>query len=163
MMSRAFSTLLLPLAALAVPAPAGAAMVGDVAACASGEPSLKVRVSGLKEPRGTIRVRLYAEDGWLKRGRSLSGIRVPVTGTAMDLCVRVPSSGRYAVALHHDLNANRERDRSDGAGFSRNPRLSLIGRPSFAGTRVEVGTGVTLIVIQMMYLRGLAIGPVRSS
>ena len=80
----------------------------------------------------------------------------------MDLCVRVPRSGRFAVALHHDLNANRERDRSDGAGFSGNPRLSLVGRPSFAATAVDV-RGVTRLGIQMLYLRGLTIGPARSS
>jgi uncharacterized protein (DUF2141 family) len=156
-------TLTLPLAVLALPVPAGASVVGDVTACASGQPSLKVRVSGFKEARGTVRVRLYEEGGWLQRGRSLSRIRVPVTATTMDLCVRVPEPGRYAVALHHDINGNRERDRSDGAGFSRNPRLSLTGRPSFSGTEVRVRDGVTPIGIQMMYLRGLTIGPARSS
>jgi uncharacterized protein (DUF2141 family) len=163
-MTRALCPILtLPFAALALPVPAGAAMVGDVAACASGEPSLRVRVSGFKDVRGTIRVRLYEEGGWLQRGRSLSRLRVPVTSASMDLCVRVPRAGRYAVALHHDINGNRERDWDDGAGFSRNPRLSLTGRPSFEGSAVQVGGRVTPIAIQMMYRRGLAIGPVRSS
>ena len=163
MKHRLLPILTLPLAVLALPASAGATMVGDVSACASGQSSLKVRVSGLKEARGTIRVRLFEEDGWLKRGRSLSPLRVPVSAKAMELCIRVPRAGRYAVALHHDINGNRDRDRSDGAGFSRNPRLSLTGRPSFAGTQVHVGNGVTPIGIQMMYLRGLTIGPARSS
>jgi uncharacterized protein (DUF2141 family) len=144
-------------------APAGAALVGDVAACSSGGPALRIAVGGFKEARGSLRVRLYQQDGWLERGRSLSRLRVPVTASSMDLCVRVPGPGRYAVALHHDLNANRERDRSDGAGFSRNPKLSFIGRPSFAATSIGVGGGVTAISIQMLYIRGLTIGPARSS
>jgi uncharacterized protein (DUF2141 family) len=154
--------LILPLSALflaSLPASSGAAVVGDVAACAARQSSILVRVSGFKEVRGTVRVRLYDEGGWLKRGRSLSRIRVPVTGSSLDICVKVPAAGRYAVALHHDLNGNRDRDQSDGAGFSRNPRLSLAGRPSFGSTSVTVGRGVTPIGIQMMYLRGLTIGP----
>lgn len=162
-MRAAFSCLILSLFALASPAAASDAMAGDVQACMSGARALHVRVSGLKEPRGTLRVRLYEEDGWLTRGRSLSRIRVPVTATTMDLCVSVPRAGRFGLALHHDLNGNRERDRADGAGFSRNPRLSLVGRPSFERTAVEVSGGVTRLGIQMMYLRGLTIGPVRSS
>jgi uncharacterized protein (DUF2141 family) len=154
--------LALPLTLLALPAGAGAAVVGDTAACAAGDSALLVRVSGFKEARGTVRVRLYEEGGFLKHGRSLSRIRVPVTATSMDLCVRVPRSGRFAVALHHDINANRERDRSDGAGFTGNPRLSLMGRPSFEATAVDV-RGVTPVGIRMMYIRGLTIGPARSS
>ncbi len=154
--------LILPLSALflaSLPASATAAMVGDVAACAARQSAILVRVSGFKEVRGTVRVRLYEESGWLKRGRSLSRIRAPVTGSSLEICVKVPAAGRYAVALHHDLNGNRDRDQSDGAGFSRNPRLSLAGRPSFASTSVMVGRGVTPVGIQMMYLRGLTIGP----
>lgn len=146
---------------LALPASAGAAVVGDAEACEAREPSLLMRVSGFKEARGTVRVRLYEEGGWLKRGRSLTRLRVPVTATTMDVCVRVPRSGRYSVALHHDLNANRERDRADGAGFSRNPRLSLTGRPSFAATAVDV-QGVTPIGIRMLYLQGLGFAPARN-
>lgn len=151
-----------PLVLLALPVGADAVVVGDEAACAAGEPSLLVRVSGFKEAQGTVRVRLYEESGWLKRGRSLSRIRVPVTASSMDLCVRVPQAGRYSVALHHDLNANRERDWSDGAGFSRNPRLTLTSRPTFAGTAVDV-RGVTPIGIRMLYRRGLTIGPAGNS
>jgi uncharacterized protein (DUF2141 family) len=162
MMRPLLSILALPLTLLASPAGASAAVAGDAAACASGESALLVRVSGFKEASGTIRVRLYEESGWLKRGRSLSKIRVPVTSSMMDLCVRVPRPGRYSVVLHHDLNGNRERDRSDGAGVSRNPKLSLIGRPSFGGTAVDV-RGVTRLGIQMMYVRGLSFAPARSS
>ena len=49
------------------------------------------------------------------------GSKVPVTGKAMDICLPVPAPGRYAVAVHHDLNTNGERDRHDGGGYSRNP------------------------------------------
>jgi uncharacterized protein (DUF2141 family) len=152
---------LLPLATLALPAPAGAVMVGDVAACEAGRPAIKVRVTGFKQQKGQLRFALYGAGGWLKKGGSLKKLRVPVTAPAMDVCVAVPQPGSYAVAIHHDLDADKERDRSDGAGFSRNPRLSLLGKPSFASSSVQVGEGVRPLGVQLMYLRGLTIGPAR--
>ena len=51
----------------------------------------------------------------------------------MDICLPVPAPGRYAVAVHHDLNTNGERDRQDGGGYSRNPKVSLFNpKPAFA-------------------------------
>ena len=45
----------------------------------------------------------------------------------------MPAPGRYAVAVHHDLNANGERDRQDGGGYSRNPKVSLLNpKPAFS-------------------------------
>lgn len=155
--------LTLPFAALALPASAGAAMVGDVAACASGQPSVLVRLSGFKQVQGNVRVVLYRQQGWLQRGGSLKRVRVPVTAPTMDVCLAAPGVGRFAVAVHHDMDDDRNRDRTDGAGFSRNPRLSIVSRPSFAGSEFAVGKGVKPVAIQMMYLRGLSVGPARSS
>ncbi len=60
----------------------------------------------------------------------------------MDVCVPVPAPGRYAVAVHHDLNVNGERDRQDGGGYSRNPKVSLMKpKPSFSKAAFEVGNG----------------------
>lgn len=153
----------LPLFLLTLTAPADAAMVGDVAACSAGAPALKVRLSGFKQVKGQVRVALYQQGGWLKKGGSLKKIRVPVTAPAMDVCIAVPQAGAYAVAIHHDLDSDKQKDRSDGAGFSNNPRLSLFGRPGFAGSRVQVAGGVRPIAIQLMYLNGLSIGPARGS
>lgn len=155
--------LALPIAALALPVPASAAVAGDVAACVSGQPSLLVRLSGFREAAGNVRVVLYRQQGWLQRGGSLKRVRVPVTAPTMNFCLATPGAGRFAVAVHHDANNDRRRNRTDGAGFLRNPRLSLTGRPSFASSQVEVGNGVTPIAIQIMYLRGLSVGPVRGS
>ena len=60
-------------------------------------------------------------------GADARKINVPVTRAGpMRICVALPGAGRYAVAVRHDVNGNnRSRDWSDGAGFSRNPRISL--------------------------------------
>lgn len=156
-------------AALALPlalsgTAADAAVVGsDAAACQAGKPSVQVRVSGFKRAGGTVRVVLYDRDGWLKKGGSLRKVRVPVkSGGPVDVCIAVPKPGQYAVAVHHDLNGNRDKDLSDGGGFSRNPKIGLLSnRPKYAQTWFEVGAGPKVVPVTLMYLNGLRVGPVR--
>jgi len=144
-----------------------AAVVGsDAAACVAGKPSVEVVVSGFKQPTGTIKVTLY--DGnpgryLVKRGK-LRNVIVPVHSTApMDICIAVPAPGLYAIALHHDLNGNDDKDRSDGGGYSRNPALSIFNlKPSFSKTGFRVGNGPARTSITLLYARGLSIKPVRS-
>lgn len=149
------------LAALALPTSASAAVVGDAASCAAGRPALKVRMSGFKRETGLLRIALYERAGWLRKGASLKKLKVPVTGGTVDVCIAVPGPGDYGLAVHHDIASDKKKDRSDGAGFSRNPQLSLMGRPSFSATGVAVGNGVRPIEIEMRYLHGLSIGPAR--
>jgi uncharacterized protein (DUF2141 family) len=72
----------------------------------------------------------------------------------------VPAPGRYAVAVHHDLNINGERDRQDGGGYSRNPKVSLLNpKPSFGKAAFEVGRGPAKVGVTLLYIRGLSVGP----
>ena len=74
----------------------------------------------------------------------------------------MPKPGQYAVAVHHDLNGNRDKDLSDGGGFSRNPKIGLLSnRPKYAQTWFEVGAGPKVVPVTLMYLNGLRVGPVR--
>lgn len=150
---------------LGIPGSAAAAIVGkDAAACQLGRPAVQVRVSGFKQAGGTVRVRLYDARGFLKKGESLRKIRVPVQSRGtVDVCVAVPKPGRYSVAVQHDLNGNKDVDRADGGGFSRNPGLSLLGaRPSFGRTSFDVGSSPRVVPVTLQYLKGLRIGPVES-
>jgi uncharacterized protein (DUF2141 family) len=79
------------------------------------------------------------------------------------VCVAVPGSGRYAVAVHHDLNSNGDKDRHDGGGYSNNPRVSITSlRPPFALTAVSVGRTPARVVVRLLYVRGLSVGPATS-
>lgn len=143
--------------ALAMPAPAGA-----VGACAPGKPSIIVHLAGFKQPTGRVKVSLYGSDAnrWLAKGGKIGKIKVPVTGKSMDLCVPVPAPGRYAVAVHHDLNINGERDRQDGGGYSRNPKVSLFNpKPAFSKAAFDVGNGPAQVGVTLLYIRGLSVGP----
>jgi uncharacterized protein (DUF2141 family) len=146
--------------ALALPAPAGAA-----GSCVKGKPSVIVHLAGFKQPTGRVKVSLYGSDSsrWLAKGGKITRVKVPVTSRSMDVCVPVPAPGRYAVAVHHDLNVNGERDRQDGGGYSRNPKVSLMKpKPSFSKAAFEVGNGPAKVGVTLLYIRGLAVGPVVS-
>ena len=146
---------------LALSAPA----VSATPECAAGKPAVVVHVVGLKQASGHIKVSLYGSDTrrWLAKKGRISKVKVPVTGRTMDICLAVPAPGRYAVAVHHDLNANGGRDRHDGGGYSRDPKVSLFNpKPSFDKAAFNVGAGPTQIGVTLLYIRGLGVGPVQS-
>ena len=150
--------------ALGLGAPASGAIVGaDAAVCAAGKPALLVRVNGLKQPTGTLKLSVYGNNPsvYLKKQGRLRRVKVPVSSRGpIDVCVAVPRSGRYAVAVHHDLNANGNKDRHDGGGYSNNPRVSLTNmRPAFARTAVSVGQAPAKVDVRLLYVRGLSVGP----
>ena len=74
--------------------------------------ALLVGVSGLKSRTGTLRVQLYGANpaDFLAKGKKLRRIDVPVTATAMDVCIALPQPGRYAVAVRHDADAVHDPD-----------------------------------------------------
>ena len=149
--------------ALGLSTPAESAIVGaDAAVCVAGKPSLLVRVNGFKEATGTLKLSVYGNNPavYLKKQGRLRRIKVPVHSRGpVDVCIAVPRSGRYAVAVHHDLNDN-GKDRHDGGGYSNNPRVSLLNmRPPFARTAVTVGQSPARVDVRLLYVRGLSVGP----
>jgi len=157
------------MAVSAFASPAMAQLGADAAACRNGNGhAVLVTVDGFRQRTGNVRVAIYGSDPrrFLARGQTLRKINVPVTRAGpMRICVAVPASGRYAVAVRHDVNGNNQsRDWSDGAGFSRNPRISLTNlRPRYDNVAINVGRGVTPVGVVLNYRFGLAIRPVRAS
>jgi uncharacterized protein (DUF2141 family) len=145
---------------------AQAALGPDAAACRSGNgPAILVNVNGFKARSGNIRVNVYGGDPskFLERGQYVRQVNVPVTrGGAMPICVSLPRTGRYAVAVRHDVDGDGN-DWGDGGGFSRNPRLSLTSlRPRYENVAISVGEGVQGVNVVLNYRFGLSIRPVRS-
>jgi uncharacterized protein (DUF2141 family) len=155
------ATIALVVAAAALTAPAAAQFrnrIGDdPAQCRAGAgPAVNVRITGLTPAKGTLRVQLYRgiEADWLKSGRWLNRIELPVRGGSTTVCMPVPGPGTYAIAVRHDVNGNGKTDiRSDGGGMSNNPSISILnlGKPSYKQTAFAVGGGVKSISIQMRY------------
>jgi len=149
----------------AAPAPAVSPIMGpDAASCRAGQPAVLVRLSGFKTASGTVKVSLFGDKAneWMKKGTKLDRVRVPVDSKGpIDVCIKVPGPGTYAIGVHHDMNGDKKFDRKDGGGFSNNPKLTVLDRkPSHKEARFTVGNGTKRIGIQLMYLQGLSIKPV---
>jgi len=145
------------------------------AACRVNEsgPALRVAIDGLKDRAGLLKLEVYpANDGdFLEDDNKLVAAgkvfrrvveQVPRAG-AVDMCVRVPRSGFYAVSVLHDRNSNHKFDLSkDGVGFSRNPKLGW-SKPKANDVAIGIGPSVTTTQVIMNYRKGLfSFGPAES-
>lgn len=136
----------------------------DDQTCAKGgSPAVLVHISGLKNGAGKVRVQAYGPGAgdYLKKGEWAGRVDVPLNGRrSVEVCLPLPAAGQYSLAVRHDANANKKSDWNDGAGFSRNPKLSLLGRPSFAETAVAVRGGPTKVHVVINYRRGMNVAPI---
>jgi len=148
-------------AALAVPASAQLKyrekITHNAAACNGTKGSaVWITINGIRESRGTLRIQSYRgiEAEWLKKGRWLNRIELPARAGQMNVCMPVPGSGSYAIAIRHDVNGNGETDlREDGGGMSNNPSINIfnLGKPNYKKTAFVVDDGVKPITINMRY------------
>lgn len=159
-------------AAMALPTVGHAAPAGPFASvCEAGEPAMLVHVTGFKSRTGMLRVQSYGGDPghYFDKGSYLKRIEVPVPATgALDVCLPVPATGRYAVSVRHDVDGAGKTDKSDGGGMSGNPHLSLFDlmfkrKPAPDQVAVEVGHGVKVVPITLNYLAGGSFRPVEAA
>lgn len=135
-------------------------MNNDPAQCAAGKgPAVRVAINGLKSSEGNLFVRAYPANkvDWLESKRYVMRVDARPQPGSMTVCVPLPASGDFAIAVHHDVNGNRKSDLSDGAGMSNNPGirkiLGLVPRPpSVDKVRFTAGEGVTRMTINVQYM-----------
>lgn len=143
--------------------------------CRPGEqgPSLLVDAAALKDRRGRLKLELYpANDAdflqddniLVSAGKTFRRVEIEVPPSGpVELCIRAPAAGTYAVSLLHDRDGNRKFGLSiDGIGFAGNPRLGM-SKPRAAAASVQVGAGPTRTRIVLNYRKGLmSFGPIGS-
>lgn len=135
-------------------------MTNDPGLCASDRgPAVRVTVNGLKSSEGNLFVRAYPANSrdWLESKRYVMRVDARPQAGSVTVCVPLPATGHYAIAVHHDVNANRKSDLADGAGMSNNPGirkvLGLVPRPpAVEKTRFAAGEGVTRMTINVQYM-----------
>jgi len=141
--------------------------------CRSNEPgpAFLVNVEGLKDRTGKLKLEVYpardsdflADDNILiSAGKVFRRVEqsIPASGP-VQLCIRVPAAGSYAVSLLHDRDGNRKFGwRVDGIGFAGNPKLGW-GKPAASAASAVARSGPTQIEIVMNYRRGLGMRPIR--
>lgn len=136
-------------------------------------PALLITVTGLKDRGGTIKAELYPanQEDFLQDDNVLVNagktfrravVAVPQSGP-VEICLRAPSAGTFALSLLHDRDGNGRFGLStDGVGFGANPDGLGPSKPRVAVARVTVGGGVTPVTVRMMYRRGLfSFGPLK--
>lgn len=129
----------------------------NMRSCAPGAgPAVRVTINGVKNASGKVRVQVYngTRSDWLESGRWLNRIELPARQGRMTVCMPVPSSGPYAIAVRHDVNGNGSTDiRTDGGAMSNDPSINIfnLGKPGVEKTRFNVGSGVESISITMKY------------
>jgi uncharacterized protein (DUF2141 family) len=146
-------------AALALAWAAGAS-AQEASSCTGPQSPIKlyVDVQGVRSSTGLVAVTLYADDStkFLAHHGSLYVGRVPAQMGTTSVCIHVPRTGVYAVAVYHDANANRRYDRTslglpdEGYGFSNNPPVFL-GMPAWKGVRLTVPKTDTRTRIKLRY------------
>lgn len=143
------------------------------AKCRAGEngPAFLVDIVGLKDRRGKLKLEVYpandtdflADDNVLiASGKTFRRVEeaLPQSGE-VQLCVRVPAAGTYAVTVLHDRDTNRKFGWTiDGIGFASNPKLGW-SKPKAAAARAVAGAAPTRISIVMNYRSGLGVAPLK--
>jgi hypothetical protein len=123
-------------------------------------------VSGFKEPRGIVSVKLYTSNPFtfLEKGAYIRKVEVPVRSSGpIDVCLPVPRSGDYALSVRHEVKG--EKSRSDGGGFSGNPRMSMMDlvfqrKPKLDKVTFEVDGSTRVVPVTLYYLQGGSLRPV---
>ncbi|MGQ0558353.1 MAG: DUF2141 domain-containing protein [Sphingosinicella sp.] len=106
---------------------------------------LFVNVEGVRASQGLIAITLYADDSrrFLARRGSLYVGRVPAHAGTTRVCIHLPSTGVYGLAVYHDADANQRVNRNalglprEAFGFSNNPP-TIFSIPSFRSVRLSV-------------------------
>jgi uncharacterized protein (DUF2141 family) len=143
------------------------------AQCRPGEtgPAVLLLATGLKDRKGKLKAELYpateedflADDNVLvMAGKPFRRVEIPVPPSGpVQLCIRLPGPGNYALMLLHDRDSNRKFGlSSDGVAFSNNPKLGL-SKPKAEAVKFNAGPGLTTINVRLNYRRGLfGFGPI---
>jgi uncharacterized protein (DUF2141 family) len=129
-------------------------------ASAAGGPAVTMQVmaSGFKSTKGQAIVAIYgSKDSWLKLDRAVKVVKMPLSGTSLQVSFSLPP-GVYAASVIHDENSNGKLDMqwfpipkpAEGAGVS-NDATASIGPPSYGDARFEMTDKGAALAIKIRY------------
>ena len=118
---------------------------------------LNVTVSGLRSGLGEVHVAVYDAAGrFPKDGEYLTAKAVAAAAGKVTVTFKDLAAGKYALAVYHDENGNREFDQGilgvplEGYGFS-NAASAFFGPPDFAAAAVTIAEPASNITVRMTY------------
>lgn len=134
------------------------ALIAAPAAAACAGPALLVKVDGLKNRTGEVRVRAFGGDPktyFDKRNVTAAVYKAPPASGPVEYCLAV-KPGIYAVDVRQDVNGDGKTSAVDGVGISGNPNLSMLDiifkrRPPNSVVQVRVAEGVAVVPVTVRY------------
>ena len=115
---------------------------------------LRVRLSGVGEATGSLRVALFANAADFEAGSQTAGHFTPARAEGVEVVFANLPPGRYGLSTFHDVNANGELDSNlvgmptEPFGFSRNAR-GRFGPPTFDELAFEMGEDDLVLEVEL--------------
>jgi len=126
---------------------------GHLTAQSQGKCSLTVRVTGIRNTTGTIRVALRRDENTVVEAREVA---IDAKTLTAQTTFEKLADGTYGVSVMHDENKDGKLDKNEmgmpveGYGHSNNP-AKRAGPPSFDETKFNVSAPGTSIEINLIY------------
>ena len=126
---------------------------------AAGQPdaSVDIDLTGLRSARGMIHACLTRNSAHFPDCKSdPAALRASAPASTHRLKIDHMPPGRYAIAVFHDQNSNRNLDKfagipKEGFAFSRNPSIKMRA-PRFEEVAIDLAAGTTKVRLKMNYL-----------
>lgn len=139
---------------------AGAAPAVAQSECTGPESPVRlyVDVENVRSSDGMVAVTLYADDSsrFLARRGSLYVGRAAARAGTTRICLHLPATGTWGLAVYHDEDGNRRFNRNgvgmpaEGFGFSNNPGTTF-GIPRFRSVRLAVPRSGLRTAVRLRY------------
>lgn len=126
-------------------------------AAQTSESTVDIDLSGLRSERGTLHVCLTRKPAHFPDCKSdPRAVRSSAPASTHHLRLDHLSPGRYAIAIFHDENSNRNLDKfagipKEGFAFSRNPSIKFRA-PRFEEVAIDLMPGANQARLKMHYL-----------
>lgn len=126
-------------------------------AAQSAESTVDIDLSGLRSARGTVHVCLTSNPKHFPDCKSDPGaLRASAAAKMAQFHLEHVRPGRYAIAVFHDENSNRNLDKfagipKEGFAFSRNPSIKFRA-PRFEEVAIDLTPGANQARLKMHYL-----------
>ena len=122
----------------------------------AGAADLTITVTGLRSADGLVRLAIFDNADEFPVGEKVQNRDLPARAVAQTVVFTGLKPGRYAVAMHHDENRNKEMDTycfglpKEGYGFSRDAPV-FFGPPDFEQAAVTVPAKGLQISLEVRY------------
>ena len=128
-----------------------------LSAAAAPEGTVEIEVSGLRNAKGALHACLTRNPARFPDCKSdPAALRGSAPASANRIKIDHVPPGRYAIAVFHDQNSNRNLDKfagipKEGFAFSRNPSIKMRA-PRFEEVAIDLAAGTTKVRLKMNYL-----------